>query len=188
MSNIQNENKIMNSKNGLISEYNRNLEKEKKKIASSIQDEISLVQNNFEQMNNFYKQQKLIFQAEQSVSNSSNFIESMQNLLDSKNAIFKSLLEQNYYILNKNMEDIKNLKELEFLTNKDEIIEKIQDILNMSFYSNIYDILYQDLNSEKNLMGKYLEDLIRKCELIISTFNCDKKVQLRTFITHPKFN
>ena len=31
MLNIQNENKIMNYKNGLINEYNRNLEKEKKK-------------------------------------------------------------------------------------------------------------------------------------------------------------
>ena len=36
----------------------------------------------------------------------------MENLLESKITVFKSLLEQNYYLLNKNMEQIKNLNEL----------------------------------------------------------------------------
>ena len=188
MLNIQNENKINNFKNSLMNEYNKNLEKEKKNINSLFQNEISIVQNNFEQMNNFYKQQKLILQSEQSISSSINFIESMENLLESKITVFKSLLEQNYYLLNKNMEQIKSLNELESFSNRENIIEKIQEILNMAFYSNIYEILYNDLNSEKDIMGRYLDDLIKKCEMIISTLNYDKKVQLRAYLCHPKFN
>ena len=112
----------------------------------------------------------------------------MQNVIENKNAVFKSLLEQNYFILKKKIKEIENLKEIEPFSNKDNLIDKIQEILNMIFYANIYETLYNDLNSEKEVMNKYLDDLIKKCEMIIATFNSEKKIQLGMYLCNPNFN
>ena len=44
------------------------------------------------------------------------------------------------------------------------------------------------MNEEKEMVSKFLEDLIQKCEGIISTFNSDKKAQLQMYICNPNFN
>ena len=188
MLNIANESKLEHYKNSLMNELYKDMEKEKKEIVNSFQNEISVVKKNFENLKNFYEQQKLIFQAEQSVTNGSSFIDKMQNVIENKNAVFKSLLEQNYFILKKKIKEIENLKEIEVFSNKDNLIEKIQEILNMVFYANIYETLYNDLNSEKEVMNKYLDDLIKKCEKIINTFNSEKKIQLGMYLCNPNFN
>ena len=188
MLNIANESKLEHYKNSLMNELCKDMEKEKKEIVNNFQNEITIVKNNFENLKNFYEQQKLIFQAEQSVTNGSSFIDKMQNVIENKNAVFKSLLEQNYFILKKKIKEIENLKEIEVFSNKDNLIEKIQEILNMIFYANIYETLYNDLNSEKDVMNKYLDDLIKKCEMIIATFNSEKKIQLGMYLCNPNFN
>jgi hypothetical protein len=38
------------------------------------------------------------------------------------------------------------------------------------------------------MIGKYLDDLIKKCENIIATFNSDKKIQLGIYLCNPNFN
>ena len=188
MLNIANESKLEHYKNSLMNELYKDMEKEKKEIVNNFQNEITIVKNNFENLKNFYVQHKLIFQAEQSVTNGSSFIDKMQNVIENKNAVFKSLLEQNYFILKKKIKEIENLKEIEPFSNKDNLIDKIQEILNMIFYANIYETLYNDLNSEKDVMNKYLDDLIKKCEMIIATFNSEKKIQLGMYLCNPNFN
>ena len=42
--------------------------------------------------------------------------------------------------------------------------------------------------NEKDLLGKYLDDLIEKCESVIETLNRDKKIQLGMFICDSNFN
>lgn len=180
--------KLENYKNSLMSEYNKNSEKEKKEIKSNYENEVNLVKNNYEQLKNFYEQQKLIFQSEQSVLSASSFSDKMKNVLDNKNSVFKNLIEQNYFILKKKLKECEDIKELDSFSNKEMIMNKISELLNMIFYSNIYETLYQDLNSEKDSLQKHLDDLIKKCEGIISTFNSEKKIQLGMYLCNPNFN
>ena len=42
--------------------------------------------------------------------------------------------------------------------------------------------------NEKDLLEKYLDDLIEKCEAVIATLNTDKKIQLGKCICDPNFN
>ena len=171
-----------------MNEYYKSTEQEKKNIMNSIQNEVTSIKENFEQIKNFYEQQKLIFQTEQSVLNASNFIDKMKNIIENKSVIFKNLLEQNYFILKTKLKEIENLKEIEECENKSNLIEKINEILNIIFYTNIYDSLYEDMKNENDMIGKYLDDLIKKCENIIATFNSDKKIQLGIYLCNPNFN
>ena len=183
-----NEVKLEHYKNNLISEYNKNTEKEKKDILLSFQKEINLVKENFEQTKNFYEQQKLLFQTEQSAINASSFLDKMKHVIENKSNVFKNLMEQNYFILKKKLKECDDLKELDNFSNKEAITKKISGLLNMIFYSNIYETLYQDMLNEKDLLGKYLDDLIEKCESVIATLNTDKKIQLGMCICDPNFN
>ena len=183
-----NEAKLEHYKNNLISEYNKTTEKEKKEILLSFQKEINIVKENFEQTKNFYEQQKLLFQTEQSAINASSFLDKMKHVIENKSNVFKNLMEQNYFILKKKLKECDDLKELDNFSNKEAIIRKILGLLNMIFYSNIYETLYQDMINEKDLLGKYLDDLIEKCEAVISTLNTDKKIQLGMCICDPNFN
>ena len=183
-----NEVKLEHYKNNLISEYNKNTEKEKKDILQSFQKEINLVKENFEQTKNFYEQQKLLFQTEQSAINASSFLDKMKHVIENKSNVFKNLMEQNYFILKKKLKECDDLKELDNFSNKEAITKKISGLLNMIFYSNIYETLYQDMLNEKDLLGKYLDDLIEKCEAVIATLNTDKKIQLGMCICDPNFN
>jgi hypothetical protein len=171
-----------------MNEYYKSTEQEKKNIMNSIQNEVTSIKENFEQIKNFYEQQKLIFQTEQSVLNASSFIDKMKNINENKSVIFKNLLEQNYFILKKKLKEIENLKEIEQIENKSNLIEKINEILNIIFYTNIYESLYEDMVNENDMIGKYLDDLIKKCENIIATFNSDKKIQLGIYLCNPNFN
>ena len=186
--NKSNEVKLEHYKNNLISEYNKSTEKEKKDILISFQKEINTVKENFEQTKNFYEQQKLLFQTEQSAINASSFLDKMKHVIENKSNVFKNLMEQNYFILKKKLKECDDLKELDNFSNKETIIRKISGLLNMIFYSNIYETLYQDMVNEKDLLGKYLDDLIEKCEGVISTLNTDKKIQLGMCICDPNFN
>ena len=112
----------------------------------------------------------------------------MKNIIENKSVIFKNLLEQNYFILKKKLKEIENLKEIEEYENKSNLIEKINEILNIIFYTNIYDSLYEDMVNENDMIGKYLDDLIKKCENIIATFNSDKKIQIGIYLCNPNFN
>ena len=47
---------------------------------------------------------------------------------------------------------------------------------------------FKDMLNEKDLLGKYLDDLIEKCESVIATLNTDKKIQLGMCICDPNFN
>ena len=183
-----NEVKLEHYKNNLISEYNKNTEKEKKDILLSFQKEINLVKENFEQTKNFYEQQKLLFQTEQSAINASSFLDKMKHVIENKSNVFKNLMEQNYFILKKKLKECDDLKELDNFSNKEAITKKISGLLNMIFYSNIYETLYQDMLNEKDLLGKYLDELIEKCESVIATLNTDKKIQLGMCICDPNFN
>ena len=188
MLNKAQEAKLEHYKNSLINEYYKNTEKEKKEIMANFESEVSVVKENFEQMKQFYEQQKLIFQAEQSVVTASSFVEKMKSIIENKSSVFKNLLEQNYFILKKKIKECENIKELDSFSNKDVILNKISELLNMVFYANIYETLYNDINSEKETLQQYLEDLIRKCEKIISTFNSDKKIQLGMYLCNPNLN
>ena len=185
MLNKAQEAKLEHYKNSLINEYYKNTEKEKKEIMANFESEVSVVKENFEQMKQFYEQQKLIFQAEQSVVTASSFVEKMKSIIENKSSVFKNLLEQNYFILKKKIKECENIKELDSFSNKDVILNKISELLNMVFYANIYETLYNDINSEKETLQQYLEDLILKCEKIISTFNSDKKIQLGMYLCNP---
>ena len=183
-----NEAKLEHFKNNLISEYNKNTEKEKKEILLSFQKEINQVKENFEKTKNFYEQQKLLFQTEQSAINASSFLDKMKHVIENKSNVFKNLMEQNYFILKKKLKECDDLKELDNFSNKDAITKKISGLLNMIFYSNIYETLHQDMINEKDLLEKYLDDLIEKCEAVIATLNTDKKIQLGKCICDPNFN
>ena len=97
-------------------------------------------------------------------------------------------MEQNYFILKKKLKECDEIKELDNFSNKEAVIQKISGLLNMIFYSNIYETLYKDMVNEKDLLGKYLDDLIEKCESVIATLNTDKKIQLGMCICDPNFN
>ena len=188
MLNKSNEAKLERYKNNLMNEYYKNTEKEKKEILLSFQKEINQVKENFEQTKNFYEQQKLLFQAEQSAINASSFLDKMKHVIENKSNVFKNLMEQNYFILKKKLKECDEIKELDNFSNKEIVIQKISGLLNMIFYSNIYETLYKDMINEKDLLGQYLDDLIEKCESVIATLNTDKKIQLGTCICDPNFN
>ena len=188
MLNKTNEAKLEHYKNNLMNEYYKNTEKEKKEILLSFQKEINQVKENFEQTKNFYEQQKLLFQAEQSAINASSFLDKMKHVIENKSNVFKNLMEQNYFILKKKLKECDEIKELDNFSNKEIVIQKISGLLNMIFYSNIYETLYKDMINEKDLLGQYLDDLIEKCESVISTLNTDKKIQLGMCICDPNFN
>ena len=170
-----------------MNEYKEKTEKEKKKILQSLEGDLNSVKANFEMTKNFYEQQKLIFQAEQSATNATSFLEKMKHIIENKSNVFKSLLEQNYFILKKKMKECEELKELDNLPNKDVILQKISGLLNMIFFINIYETLYNDMVNEKDLLGQYLDDLIQKCDAIIATLNSEKKIQLSNLISKPNF-
>ena len=111
----------------------------------------------------------------------------MKYIIENKGDIFKNLLEQNYLILKKKMKECGEIKELDNLLNKYVIMQKISGIINMIFFINIYETLYNDLINEKNLLGKYLDELIQKCDALISTLNSEKKIQLSNLINKPNF-
>ena len=188
MLNKQNEAKLEHYKTLLMNEYSKNTEKQKNEILSSFQNDINVVKSNFEVTKNFYEQQKIIYQTEQSAINASSFLDKMKHIIENKNNVFKNLLEQNYFILKKKMREFEENKELENLQNKDTIMQKISGLLNMIFFSNIYETLYNDMVNEKDMLGKFLDDLIQKCEALIATLNSDKKIQLRMCVCEPNFN
>ena len=188
MLNKQNEAKLEHYKTLLMNEYSKNTEKQKNEILSSFQNDINVVKSNFEVTKNFYEQQKIIYQTEQSAINASSFLDKMKHIIENKNNVFKNLLEQNYFILKKKMREFEENKELENLPNKDTIMQKISGLLNMIFFSNIYETLYNDMVNEKDMLGKFLDDLIQKCEALIATLNSDKKIQLRMCVCEPNFN
>ena len=112
----------------------------------------------------------------------------MKHVIENKSNVFKNLMEQNYFILKKKLKECDEIKELDNFSNKEIVIQKISGLLNMIFYSNIYETLYKDMINEKDLLGQYLDDLIEKCESVIATLNTDKKIQLGTCICDPNFN
>jgi hypothetical protein len=188
MLNKANEAKLEHYKATLLNDFRKNTEKEKKEILASFQKEINQVKENFEQTKNFYEQQKLLFQAEQSAINAASFLDKMKHVIENKSNVFKNLMEQNYFILKKKLKECEEIKELDNFGNKDVIIQKISGLLNMIFYSNIYETLYKDMVNDKDLLGQYLDDLIEKCESVIATLNTDKKIQLGMCICDPNFN
>ena len=183
----QNEVKLEHYKTSLMNEYNEKTRKEKEKILQSLQGDLNVVKSNFEMTKNFYEQQKLIFQAEQSATNATSFLDKMKYIIENKSNVFKNLLEQNYSILRKKMKECEQMKELDNLSNKDVILQKISGLLNMIFFINIYETLYNDMVNEKDLLGKYLDDLIQKCDAIIASLNSEKKIQLSNLISKPNF-
>ena len=48
----------------------------------------------------------------------------------------------------------------------------------MIFFVNIYETLYNDIINEKDLLRKYLDDLIQKGDGLISSLNSNKKIHL----------
>ena len=170
-----------------MSEYNEKTRKEKEKILHSLQGDLTLVRSNFETTKNFYEQQKLIFQAEQSASNAIGFLDKMKYIIENKSNLFKNLLDQNYIILKKKMKECEEMKELDNLANRDLILQKISSLLNMIFFINIYETLYNDMVNEKDLLGKYLDELIQNCDAIIATLKSEKKIQLNNLISKPNF-
>lgn len=187
MLNQQNQARLELYKSTLIQEYNEKLKKQKDEILKSLQSDLNTVKSNFENTKNFYEQQKIIFQAEQSATNATSFLEKMKYIIDNKSDVFKNLLEQNYLILKKKMKECEEMKELDNLSNKDIIMQKISGLINMIFFINIYETLYNDMVSEKNLLGKYLDELIQKCDSLISTLNSEKKIQLSNLVSKPNF-
>ena len=185
--NQQNQAKLENYKSTLIKEYKEKLDKQKEELMESLKSDLTIVKSNFETTKNFFEQQKIIFQAEQSATNASTFLEKMKYIIENKGDIFKNLLEQNYLILKKKMKECGEIKELDNLLNKDVIMQKISGIINMIFFINIYETLYNDLINEKNLLGKYLDELIQKCDALISTLNSEKKIQLSNLVSKPNF-
>ena len=79
------------------------------------------------------------------------------------------------------------MKELDNLANRDLILQKISSLLNMIFFINIYETLYNDMVNEKDLLGKYLDELIQNCDAIIATLKSEKKIQLNNLISKPNF-
>ena len=187
MLNQQNQARLELYKSTLIQEYNEKLKKQKDEILKSLQSDLNTVKSNFENTKNFYEQQKIIFQAEQSATNATSFLEKMKYIIDNKSDVFKNLLEQNYLILKKKMKECEEMKELDNLSNKDIIMQKISGLINMIFFINIYETLYNDMVNEKNLLGKYLDELIQKCDSLISTLNSEKKIQLSNLVSKPNF-
>ena len=183
----QNQVKLEHHKKNLIDEYNAKIKKQKEEIAQSLQGDLNIVRSNFETAKNFYEQQKLIFQAEKSADIATQFLEKMKYIIENKSNVFKNLLEQNYIILKKKMKECEEMKELDILSNKDVILQKISGLLNMIFFINIYETLYKDMVNENDLLGKYLDELIQKCDGIIATLNSEKKIQLSNLISKPNF-
>jgi coenzyme F420-reducing hydrogenase alpha subunit len=171
-----------------MTEYSRKTEQEKNDIINKLNQDVKLVQTNYDQSKNFYQQQKLIAQSEQSITLASSFLEKMKNILENKNNVFKSLLEQNYFILKKKLKECENIKEIETFSNRDVILNKISELLNMVFYADIYQSLINDITVDKETLQKYLNELINKCDDIIKTLNSEKKTQLGIYLCHPNFN
>ena len=185
--NQQNQAKLELYKSTLIKEYNEKLKEKKEEILKSLQSDLTVVKSNFETTKIFYEQQKMIFQAEQTATNATSFLQNMKHIIDNKSDVFKNLLEQNSIILKKKMKECEEMKELDNFSNKDVIMQKISGLINMIFFINIYETLYNDMVSEKNLLGKYLDELIQKCDSLISTLNSEKKIQLSNLVSKPNF-
>ena len=183
----QNESRLDNYKSSLMEEYKEKTRKKKEEILQSLQGDLTEVKSNFEMTKKFYEQQKLIFRAEQSARNATEFLDKMKHIIENKSNIFKNLLEQNYYLLKKKMAECEQMRELDNLSNKEIILQKIQGLLNMIFFNNIYENLYNDMVNEKNLLGNYLDELNRNCDAVISTLNSEKKFQLSNLISKPNF-
>ena len=185
--NQQNQAKLELYKSTLIKEYNEKLKEQKEEISKTLQSDLNIVKSNFETTKNFYEQQKIIFQAEQSATNATSFLDKMKYIIENKSDVFKNLIEQNYLILKKKMKECEEMKELDNFPNKEIILQKISGLINMIFFINIYETLYNDMVNEKNLLGKYLDELIQKCDSLISTLNSEKKIQLSNLVSKPNF-
>ena len=184
---IKYDNKIENYRSNLMNEYNEKLRKQKEDVLKSLEGDLISVRSNFETTKNYYEQQKLIFQAEQSANNATVLLDRMKHIIENKSNVFKNLLEQNYTILKNKIKECEEMKELDNLSNKDVILQKISGLLNMIFFINIYETLYNDMVNEKDFLGKYLDDLIQKCDGIIATLNSEKKIQLSHLVNKPNF-
>jgi hypothetical protein len=172
----------------LVNQYLGSFEYEKEEAIKGLNLVLSDLKENYDYLKEFYSEQKLLFKTEQTTVYSANLLNKIKTLFDNKNSIFRNLLDNNYYILKKKLSECENLKELNSLQNKDQIVFKIIETLTLIFYSNLYEYLNNDLQNEKNQISDCLEHMIECCEKIISNFNFDKKVQLNMLVCNPNFN
>jgi len=137
---------------------------------------------------NMYDSQKAYFTTEQKLIVCSNLITKLKSTFENKNSIFKNLVDHINYSLKKKLKEIENNPNINSLSNKELIINKLGETLNVILYGYIYEYLIQDLGADKELFNNELEELVPKIEKIISSFNIDKKVQLSMLICNPNFN
>lgn len=172
----------------ILTHFETSSEKEKEDSIKSLNLVLNNLKENYDNLKEFYDEQKLLFNTEINIISTSNLINKLRNIFENKNSIFKNLLEQNYFTLKKKVRECENTKELMNFTNRDIIISKITEFLTMIFYENIYEYLYNDVESDKEVIVSCLDDLIRKSEQIISNLDFEKKVQLNMLICNPNFN
>jgi hypothetical protein len=180
--------KLQHYQQTILSHFENSSEKEKEDSIKSLNLVLNNLKENYDNLKEFYDEQKLLFKTEINIISTSNLINKLRNIFENKNSIFKNLLEQNYFTLKKKVRECENNKELMNFTNRDLIISKITELLTMIFYENIYEYLYNDVESDKEVIVSCLDDLICKCEQIISNLDFEKKVQLNMLICNPNFN
>ena len=77
----------------------------------------------------------------------------MKHAIENKNNVFKNLMERNYFILKKKLKECDEIKELDNFSNKEVVIQKISGLLNMIFYSNIYETFIRIWLMKKIYLG-----------------------------------
>lgn len=182
------EQRVESYKESLISHFMSKLESEKEEAMRIFTLVLNNLKNNYDFLKEFYNEQKLLFSTELNIISTSNLINKIRNIYDNKNSVFKNLLDQNYFSMRKKLREMENLKELSSFTNKENVINKISELLTMLFYEHIYEYLHLDIASDNEIIISCLDEIINKCEKIISGMDCDKKIQLNMLICNPNFN
>jgi hypothetical protein len=180
--------RIEQIKENIAKEYEQKLEEEKFQFAKNLESFLQDLKFKYEQTQLNYQHQKLLYKTELKINHSTSLNEKIKNIFENKNAIFKNLLDHNYFILKKKLRECENTQELNSFTNKETILNKINEFLTMLFYGSIYEFLLSDINDNKEIISSQLENIILQIEEIILTLNNEKKVQLNLIVNNTNFN
>lgn len=178
--------KIQQYKESLITYYQNQVDLEKEKLILENGGKLNRLKENYDRTKKLYEIQNMMYNAEQLLLNNNNLVNKLKTVFSNKNSIIKNLIEFSYYYLKKKLAELEQNDFFASLENKDELLVKIAEILSYILYEHIYDLILDELDNDRLILEKSVEDVTRVLEKIINCFPFQNKVQLTMLVLNPK--
>jgi len=180
--------KLNQYKDSLVNFYQNQVDSEKEKVIIESGYTVSKLKEEYDNMKKLYECQEVLYSSEQLVMNNSSLIDKLQSIFMNKNSIIKNIIEFSYYFLRKKLIEYEQNPLFSDLLSKDDIMNKLTEVLSYIVYDVIYEFLLEDITLDKDMIDKSLEEINTMLEKVISCFPFQNKIQLNMLIANPKFN